>query len=261
MLRSILPLSMFVLLHMTTSAPARAPVHVRILSWNIHHGEGTDGQLDLERIARVITSVNPDIVALQEVDRNCTRTGQVDQPAELARLTGLKVVFEKNVDLQGGEYGNALLTRWPVVRHQNHHLPNRDNGEQRGALFVELAVPQSQAGLTFIATHLDHRKPDEERLASAEFINALVLPDAGRSFLIAGDLNATPDSAVLTKFLEKWTNTTAKSLPTIPSDKPSRQIDFIMMRRAGRWKTVECRVLDEAVASDHRAIFAELMHE
>ncbi len=64
-----------------------------------------------------------------------------------------------------------------------------------------------------------------------------------------------------TKFLDEWTNTTEKSRPTIPSDNPSRQIDFILTRPAGHWKTVECRVLDEAVASDHRPIFAELVRE
>ncbi|MEX2025646.1 MAG: endonuclease/exonuclease/phosphatase family protein, partial [Pirellulaceae bacterium] len=63
-------------------------LQLRVLTYNIHHGEGIDGKLDLPRIARVIESVDPDLVALQEVDRRVERTGSVDQPAELARLTG-----------------------------------------------------------------------------------------------------------------------------------------------------------------------------
>ena len=66
------------------SADAARPLAIRVLSYNIHHGEGVDGKLDLQRIARVITSVKPDLVALQELDRNTTRTEKVDQPAVLA---------------------------------------------------------------------------------------------------------------------------------------------------------------------------------
>ncbi len=74
---------------------------LRVLSYNIHHGEGVDGKLDLERIAKVILSVEPDIVSLQEVDRNVPRSKGVDQPAELAKLTKMNAIFEKNIDLQG----------------------------------------------------------------------------------------------------------------------------------------------------------------
>src|SRR5688500_1044104 len=74
---------------------------LRVLCYNIHHGEGTDGELELERIARVIRSENPDVAALQEVDQNTQRTGNVDQPAELARLTAMQVVFGKNIGFEG----------------------------------------------------------------------------------------------------------------------------------------------------------------
>jgi len=79
-----------------------------VLTYNIHHGEGVDGKLDLVRIAKVIQEVEPDIVALQEVDQNAGRSGQVDQAAELGRLTKMRSVFGGNIALQGGEYGNAF---------------------------------------------------------------------------------------------------------------------------------------------------------
>ena len=75
------------------------PLTLRILSYNIHHGQGTDGIFDLERLARVISSVEPDLVALQEVDRATTRSGGVDQAAELARLTGMEAAFGKTIHL------------------------------------------------------------------------------------------------------------------------------------------------------------------
>jgi len=107
---------------------------LRVLSYNIHHGEGVDHKLDLQRIAGVIKSVNPDLVALQEVDKGTQRANRVDQPVELARLTGMKVVFGGNIRYEGGDYGNAVLSRLPIKRHKNHLLPLFDDGElpQRG---------------------------------------------------------------------------------------------------------------------------------
>jgi endonuclease/exonuclease/phosphatase family metal-dependent hydrolase len=234
------------------------PQRLRVLSYNIHHGEGVDGKLNLERIARVIRSVEPDLVAVQEVDKNTRRTGQVDQPAELARLTGMHVAFGANIKYQGGDYGNAVLSRFPIHRHENHLLPLLDEGEQRGVLIVEVVVPNEASPLVLMATHLDHRRDDKERLASADAINHLASKLEGRPALLAGDLNDTPDSPTLQRLAAHWTLANKKAMPTVPVDRPARQIDFILYRPAERWKVIATRVLDEAVASDHRAIFAEL---
>ena len=170
-------------------AAAGEPPNLRVLSYNIHHGEGVDHKLDLKRIARVIKSVSPDVVALQEVDRGTERTDRVDQPAELARLTNMKVLFERNIDHQGGQYGNAILSKLPITRHENVHLPLLDDGEQRGLLIAELKW-QSQE-ILFLCTHLDFRADDRERLASAKRINNLIDKRASKPAILAGDLNAT----------------------------------------------------------------------
>jgi endonuclease/exonuclease/phosphatase family metal-dependent hydrolase len=236
----------------------RGPVRVRVLSYNIHHGEGIDGRLDLERIARIIRSVEPDLVSLQEVDKNARRSGSADQAAELARLTKMQVVFGANIPLQGGQYGNAVLSRFPVRRHENHKLPNFDMGEQRGVLEVEFDLPGADTQILFFATHLDHRRPDAERLASAKAINERILRQPDRPAILVGDLNAVPDSAVLKEFLKQWTVTNDHPLPTIPVREPARQIDYILFRPGSRWRAIATKVLDEAVASDHRAIFSVL---
>ncbi len=232
------------------------PIRIRVLSYNIHHGAGTDEKLDLPRIAKVIKSVSPDIVALQEVDRGTRRTEHVDQPAELARLTEMKAVFEKNIDYQGGEYGNAVLTKLPIVSSKNHYLPQLREGERRGALEVKVKVDGLDQPLLFIATHFDYRRDDGERIASAKLVNELIEKRLDQPAILAGDLNAVPDSEAIRIVKQKWHDTTEKPLFTFPSDKPSRQIDFILFRPGGRWKTIEVRVLDEAVASDHRPIFS-----
>src|SRR5947207_417120 len=84
------------------AAPPRAGTF-RVMTYNIHHGEGTDSRIDLERIAALIKKEKVDLVALQEVDRGVLRTGRRDLPAELSKLTGMSYFFENNLSYEGGE--------------------------------------------------------------------------------------------------------------------------------------------------------------
>ena len=187
---------------------AELPSEIRVLTYNIHHGEGTDGKFDLPRIAGVIKSVSPDIVALQEVDQGTARASGVDQPAELARLTGMEVVFGRNIDYEGGGYGTAVLSKLPVKASASEKLRSFYQGtpehpEQRGVQVVELGPP-GEPGLVFLCTHLDYRPDDRERMASAESINGLAAKYADRLMLLAGDLNATPESGVIRELEKHW---------------------------------------------------------
>ncbi len=248
------------------AASAETPGRLRVLAYNIHHGEGTDGKVDLERIARVIRDARPDLVALNEVDRGVKRTNQIDQPKELARLTQMQVIFERNIVYQGGDYGNAVLSRLPIKRHQNHALPSFYKGEQRGVLEVEVEPPGGKETILFLATHLDYRPDDKERQASVKKIEELLgdgpgdLGDrSGRPVLLAGDLNANPDSEVLKLFRRTWTVAASREKTlTYPSKEPTKQIDYVLFRPAGRWKAIEVRAIDEPVASDHRPVLAVL---
>ncbi len=235
------------------------PIRIRVLSYNIHHGAGADGRIDLDRTARVIGSVTPDVVALQEVDRGVARTERIDEPALLADSTGLRVVFEPNIRYQGGDYGNAVLSRLPIVSQTNRALPSMYDGEQRGVLDLEVRAGGPDGPiLRIFATHLDYRSDDAERLASADMINRLPLEDPDQPAILLGDLNALPDSPTLQQFQTHWKRVNAEPLSTSPVDRPTRQIDYILVRPADRWRVVEVRVLDEPIASDHRPIFAVL---
>jgi endonuclease/exonuclease/phosphatase family metal-dependent hydrolase/dienelactone hydrolase len=233
---------------------------LRVLSYNIHHAAGTDGKLDLQRIANVIQSVDPDVVSLQEVDRLARRSGSIDQPSELARLTGMRVCFAENIPLQGGSYGNAILTRFPIDSNSHALLPNHDKGEQRGLLRSRLhwqEVGKPAIKLNFTATHFDHRRNDTERVASALQVNEIALSDPETPSLIAGDFNDVRGSTTLDILQKQWT-IAGPTLPTIPAAKPTRQIDFILFRPKNRWTIIKTQVLKESVASDHRAILSVL---
>ena len=72
-----------------------SPAVFRVMTYNIHHGEGLDGKVDLQRIAELIKREQADIVALQEVDKGVQRTARRDLPAELAALTGLSLCVQQ----------------------------------------------------------------------------------------------------------------------------------------------------------------------
>src|SRR5690348_4890030 len=92
---------------------------ITVLTYNIHHGAGTDGKYDLSRVADVIKKSGADLVALQEVDKGTKRTKD-DQPAELEKLTGLHAVFGNAMNYDGGEYGDLILSRYPVGATEVH---------------------------------------------------------------------------------------------------------------------------------------------
>ncbi len=233
------------------------PTTIRVLSYNIHHGAGTDGVIDLERIAAVIRRTEADLVALNEVDRGVSRTGRVDQPARLAERTGLHATFEKNIDFQGGEYGNAILSRWPVCSHENHALPQLRPNEQRGLLEVRVRV--AGRALVFCATHFDYRPDDAERQASVGLLRELVAAREGYPVIVAGDLNARPDSRVIntvTSFLSDSFVQARGDGFTFPAEQPDRRIDYILYRATSGLRCIEHRVIDEPAASDHRPVLA-----
>jgi len=226
---------------------------LRILAYNIHHGEGMDDRVDLERIAALINDLRPDLVALQEVDRSVERTGFVDQATELGRLTGLTPTFGGFMPYQGGDYGMAVLSRWPIVATQNHRLP--DGEEPRSALAVRVRSPTGRE-LEFVGVHL-YRTADE-RLAQAQRL-AEIYRSAQVPVILAGDFNSTPDSDVIALLAKSW-HFIQKGADhfTFPSTGPAREIDFVAYRPVSRFEVVGQRLLDEPVASDHRPLFVEL---
>jgi endonuclease/exonuclease/phosphatase family metal-dependent hydrolase len=234
-----------------TTLPA-APPEVRVLTYNIHHGEGTDGKLDLERIAKVITAARPDIVALQEVDAKTHRTGNVDQAAELAKLTKMQVAFGAAMKFDGGEYGNAILSRWPLGDVQVHKLP-RDSAESpEPRVVVESVVTPPLEGVppfAFASTHLCHLSAATRAAQTAaldELFQQRKLP-----LLLAGDFNARSEQPPMQVLLAKdgsWIDLTAKI----------SVIDYVLTRRGDGWRVRSAEALDEPVASDHLPVLAVL---
>lgn len=242
----------------TLASGQPAPVTIRVMSYNIHHAEGIDGKLDVERIARVILDAKADLVGLQEVERGVERTQRRDLPAELAKLTGLTAQFDKNIPHQGGEYGNAVLSRYPIKQAKNTHLKSFANGEQRGV--QQLVLDIAGRDVLFLNTHLDHRRDPAEREHSATELRAIVTAAGGKPVILVGDFNASPEAksiAAIRGFLtDTWPAVSKEPGFTIPVKKPTRRIDYIWITPASI--TPVSMAVIQTEASDHLPIVAEL---
>ena len=239
-------------------ARQRLPHQLRVLTYNIRHGQGMDGQLDLERVATIIRRLDPDLVALQEVDRGTRRAGGVDQPVELGRLTGLHAIFGIAMNFDDGQYGETVLSRHPVTTSKVHPLPCGTNSEPRCALEVHVSWPMG-ANLIFIATHLDQLDAPTNRIAQARAMVKLCARNDQTPMILAGDMNAQPDSQPIRILTETWFDTgLGHVLHTFPAADPKEQIDHVFVKPAAWWRVLEIRTIEEKVASDHYPLFVVL---
>ena len=229
--------------------PVDAQATVRIAAYNIKHGLGMDGEVDLERVATVLRELDADVITLQEVDNGVDRTGGVDQVGRLGELLGMRPVFGDFMPYQGGEYGMAVLSRLPVVAVTNHRLP--DGAEPRSALEVRIAA--GPRGLISVVGIHFYRTP-EERLAQADSLTK-IFAEVEHPVVLAGDFNSRRGDLVLRRLEEEWAVVPKDGEPdTFPADQPDREIDFMMYKPEGAFELLEHRVIDERVASDHRPL-------
>lgn len=235
------------------SLPEAQFTDLRVLSYNIRHGEGNDGVIDLSRAAEVIRRSRADLVLLQEIDKGARRTGQADQMALLAEMTGLTARFGAFMKFQGGEYGMGLLSRFPILASKNHILPR--GAEARSALDARVRLPNGQ---DLLVCDVHFYRSQEERLAQARKVQQ-IYADVKLPMILAGDFNSTPGSAVM-RFVERyWTNTDkGEDHLTWPSGDARTEIDFVLYRPAGRFELLSAEVLDEGLASDHRPVLVTL---
>ena len=236
---------------------------IRVLCYNIHYGQGTDGKYDVDRLAKVIKQSHPDFVALQEVDVGVKRSGRVHQARRLAELTGMAVRFGPTQHYEGGLFGNAVLTRHAILDVHIQPLPYTESTPERttyprGAIAVTVRTSDNQS-LRFISTHFQHNVP-EDRVAEAHAINRLFAGDKDSlPTILAGDMNARPEAEPVKTLLAKWT-CAIEDVPvaTSPATDPRSRIDYIFFRKASRFRLLSTKVIAESLASDHRPVFAEL---
>jgi endonuclease/exonuclease/phosphatase family metal-dependent hydrolase len=241
-----------------TQSAADSDKIIKILTFNILHGATTRHDFNLDIIANVILKTDPDFVALQEVDFQTNRAHKYDLATELGWRTKLAPLFGKAMKYDGGEYGEAVLSRYTFIKTRNVALPFTPGSEPRAALEVTVVIPSGDT-IAFIGTHLDHLRDEKDRVAQAKKINKTFSSNRYPTVL-AGDLNAIPGSNPITILEELWSASYDKGNPepTFPSANPSRKIDYVMFFPENRWKIIQTEVIQDSIASDHCAYLVTL---
>ncbi len=249
-------------------------VTIKVLSYNIHYGVGMDSKKDLKRIADVINGLKPDIVGLQEIADSIMM-------ATLGKLTNMVGVFGPSTEKETPNlyrlleipvptsqlfYGDGILSKYPFQYMGNLSIPSASSSRYE-AMCVAVNFSEKYGEETivrFITTHFDYLETigsEVARKAAVEVIETAFVNDSiDLPYILTGDLNATPLSAVL-KLLEQkgWVKEDCgKELPTVPSIAPDKQIDYVLVRPNKRWRIIDVSVIEEGLASDHRPILMTL---
>lgn len=251
-----------------STAPEGAPppppaTTLRVMSYNIHHCNppSAAGKIDVEAVVKTIREAAPDLVALQEVDVNTQRSGNIDQARVIAETLEMNYYFGKAIDYDGGEYGVAILSKYPISEEVTYALPTQEGsgGEPRVLATVRVRLPKRKF-IRFASTHLDAQSEDANRLLQVKRIAVTALQE-DYPMIIAGDFNAEPGSEVinvLDTFLQRSCDDCA---PTIPVNTPQRAIDFIAFRPGRYFEVVSHVVIKETYASDHLPVLSVLRFE
>jgi endonuclease/exonuclease/phosphatase family metal-dependent hydrolase len=167
----------------------------RIMTYNVHRCVGADRKADPRRIANVIASCEPDIVALQELDVGRLRTGGVDQARSIAHHLGMSFHFYPAGQFEEELYGDAILTSLPMRFVKAGRLPGSATLEPRGALWVSVATDGAE--IQIINTHLGlvpfERSMQVDALLGPSWISN---PSCTEPVILLGDFNAGSQSRV-----------------------------------------------------------------
>jgi endonuclease/exonuclease/phosphatase family metal-dependent hydrolase len=235
------------------SQPEGLPV--KVMTYNIHSGYNVDGGQDFEAIAQVIEDSDADIIGLQEVSRGRLMDGAVDMTTWLSRRLEMQVLF-----LGTGEptWGNALLSRYPIIESGSGELPDEGTLLKRGYLWAAIDVGEDEP-LYVIVTHLHHLVADSQ-VRQVQVPVILDFWDNRAQTILLGDLNAGPDSVemgLISKagLVDSWSESGFGDGYTYYATDPYKRIDFLWL--SPDLEALEIEVI-QTPASDHLPVLGEM---
>jgi endonuclease/exonuclease/phosphatase family metal-dependent hydrolase len=239
---------------------------LRVATYNVRRCVGLDGRRSETRIADVIAALEVDVIGLQELDLNRRRSAGVDQAKLIAEKLGWERIFHPAMRIADEQYGDAILSRWPLRLRQARELPSvttRVCPESRAAIWAEIDFPGGT--IQIINTHLGlgrrERIMQAQLLAGPEWLGK-ILPDD--PVMLLGDFNSLPGSSVHRILSQKLRDTRtflspAPRLRTFPTRLPFLAVDHIFVNDHLQVENVAVvRNEQTRVASDHFPVVADL---
>lgn len=227
-------------------------MQLRVMSYNIQGHAANRREDHLPKIAETIAEANPDIVGLQEVHCRTRASRKVDQAETLANLTGLKLSFGRSCGMEGGDYGNAVLTRGEILGSRTHPLPG--SGEPRSLL--ETTVQIAETTFTFFVTHLAAwgRLLRPARLRQVAELGDITARGS-QPHVLVGDFNVPPSAEEMRMLLTHGHLRICgeSKTPTFPMTR--QRLDYVFCDP--RWNVVSDEVVHRG-PSDHWPLIVEL---
>ncbi|MFV0311552.1 MAG: endonuclease/exonuclease/phosphatase family protein [Dysgonomonas sp.] len=254
MMNKIKYLIICVLLGLLANGTLMAQTSFRLMNFNTRMS-GQMVNYSAKPFATLIKNYNPDFIVLQEVDYFTVRNGGKDFTTELAAEMGMFSAFGPAIVYQQGEYGVAILSKYPIQKISNNPLTSSsaDMKEKRTVLYIDVILPGSNEKVRVAATHLDH-STDNVRLDMARQLDSYV----GNSFptILAGDFNAKPGENAVVQGMANWQRI-CNNFPTFPAI-PTSKIDYIFAKPTGKWTVKSYEIIKETGISDHCALVTDV---
>jgi len=265
---------------------------MKVLTYNVHGWLTPDGGAsNVDLLAAVVAATGADVVGLNEVFHPCS-TAAGPALSVLAQRLNMSYAFAPALPAATHDipYGNALLSRWPILAYASHHLAPTVSYGRRGLLETRVALPAGQP-FTIYVTHLDHRS-ESIRLEQWASANTWLLRDRGRPHLLMGDFNAlaaadyaAPEAVerlsayqvaqgwpvpafdlvgqvLKAGYVDAFDRAGRGQRPTWPSAEPERRIDYIFLPGVLADGLTRCACWDDPLArsaSDHLPVLAEFV--
>lgn len=205
-----------------------APQAVKIMSYNIHHGADAAEKNTLDSMGAFISRSGADIVCLQEVDSVCKRSGNIDQTAALAAAARMQGVFACHFPFENGAYGNALISRYPIVSTKVYRLPIDESAHHSSTAMLTADIKVSDSLTICVAVvHLDYRSQHSRVNQAGQILR--FLDGVKHPVILAGDMNGTPGSPEIEELTRRFREMAYAPLNTFPVDRPDRKIDYILL--------------------------------
>jgi len=246
-LSDLMPHSPLAACRATDSRDATASSPLRIATWNIHAARSAP----ITELAAELAAMEADIVALQEVDVRTRRGGFVDEPQELSKALGVHYAFAASIKWDEGDYGLAVLSRWPLVAVRRHRLSYARGTEPR--ILLEVTVCARGRPLHLFTHHADRRIA--QRATGFAELRHILQPHVGRGVLVVGDFNEYPDGPGVRSLIE--TGLVDVGAGRLGNTVRTGRVDYVFAD-APMARLISSARLWLTDKSDHQAVLAEL---
>ena len=250
----------------------KGPV-IKVASYNIAAARVSS----LDSVTMAIKAIDADVIALNEVDNKTARAGGVDQAKYIAEKLGLQYAFGPAIDFEGGKYGIAVLSRYPISSYEVVNLPQGEPGvdEDRVVLAVEINHEKFDTPVVILNTHLDYKEDHVLQRKQIATINDIAVANVSlkqirdvttKVKILMGDFNDTGNSDNIAELSRYWDLVTLQDryrMRTWPSANPMADLDHIFTSRGQRWTLKSLTIpkgkemgIDWASVSDHLPVIA-----